>query len=104
MASTKILKFDNITSGFNSVSNLTLNKWQHLGFVLSYPNTYIYIDGIRTGSATTTKYPKKIVRNKNYIGKSSWADPNANAVFDDIKIFNRDLSEQEIKSDMNNRI
>ena len=86
----------------NSLSPLNLNKWQHLAFVLDNQNAYIYIDGIQTGFQSLFLKPKNVVRTTGFIGRSNWNDDLANADFDEIKFFNRALTEQEIISEMAN--
>ena len=45
-----------------------------------------------------------ITRTQNYIGRSDSypIDPDANAIIDELKIFNRGLNQSEIENDMNN--
>ncbi len=83
---------------------LNVNKWQHLALVLDVSVAYIYIDGIQKASRSSLSLPKNEVRSKCFIGKSNWYmnDDLANADFDEIKIFNRALTQQEIISEMNN--
>jgi len=40
-----------------------------------------------------------VTRNLNYIGKSNWNNPNAYAIFDDLKIYQGALSETQILDD-----
>ena len=95
---------DDISSiGFNSASQLDINKWQHLAFVLDNQNAYIYIDGVQTGFQSSFTIPKNVVRTQCYIGKSNWVnDRLADADFDEIKFFNRALTKQEIIVEMDN--
>ena len=52
--------------------------------------------------STTTIPPRSINRTNCFIGKSNWvADANANSLFDDIRIFNRGLTQSEIQTVMN---
>ena len=58
-----------------------------------------------TGAANVTNRQLNVKRNISYIGKSNWiADSNADADFDELKIFNRGLTKQEILFEMNNEI
>ena len=52
---------------------------------------------------TASISPRGIVRTGNYFGKSNWLEANSNPIaqFDDLKIFNRSLSQQEILKVMN---
>ena len=83
---------------------LTLNKWQHVAFTQSNSKGSIYIDGVLETSAfyaASNKNPSGEIRSLNHIGKSSWAsDGLADADFDEIKIYNRELSYQEVLNDL----
>jgi len=106
-------------SGSNEVygfltSSFILNKWQHLACVYSFPYYSIYIDGVEAttpgSSVTFNSFDlANIVRTSNYIGRSNWYGPgrseqDADADFDDLKIFNRALTQQEIQFEMNNSL
>jgi hypothetical protein len=96
----------------SSLQSLNLNQWQHLAFVFSFPYYFIYIDGYLTtapgSSAPFTSFCfANVVRSSNFIGRSNWfvnGDEDADADLDDLKIFNRALSQQEIQSEMNNNL
>ena len=48
---------------------------------------------------------KNITRTSNYIGRSNWmVDQDANADYDDLKIFDRSLNQQEILFEKNNNL
>jgi hypothetical protein len=90
---------------------LILNQWQHLACVFSFPYYSIYIDGIEAtspGSKTSLNSFSfaNVVRTSNFIGRSNWfgvsGAQDADADFDDLKIFNQALSQQEIQFEMNN--
>jgi hypothetical protein len=88
---------------------LTLNKWQHLTLVFSFPFYSLYIDGNEARLLDSTKLfgslsLANVVRTSNFIGKSNGNDPFANADFDDLKIYNRALSPTEIQNEMNNNL
>ena len=84
---------------------LKLNTWYYLAYVLSYPTAYIYIDGEVKGILNITNRQQNITRRINFIGKSNWyGDPNADADFDELKIFNRGLTREEILFEMNNEV
>lgn len=47
--------------------------------------------------------PLRVFRNSCYIGKSMWSqDPLVNADFDELKFYNRSLTDSEIFQDFNN--
>ena len=70
--------------------------------VLRGNNGYIYINAQQTASGPMTR-PRNVVRVNNHIGRSDLypIDPNANAVIDDLRIFNRALDLNEITNLMN---
>lgn len=79
-----------------SLSTLKLNTWVHIAVVLKDTLASIYLNGILDSSGQLFK-PRNELRMSNFIGKSNWAhDPNADASFDEIKIFNRALFIEEI--------
>jgi hypothetical protein len=96
------------TSNVLSVSSnkaFTQNKWQHVAFTFSNATlkSYIYLDGVLTATGTATGGPTNIVRNSNYIGKENpYWNPNANAIFDELKIFSVALTQSQILKEMQN--
>jgi arabinan endo-1,5-alpha-L-arabinosidase len=78
--------------------NLDLNTWYHVALKLEANSLYIYKNGNLYGSKNLVSFSNRIVyRDFCYIGKSNWpTDPNANADYDEIKIFNRALSDSEL--------
>ena len=85
-------------------SSLALNvgtKWQHVAVTLKGNTFVIYVDGknVRQGSITA---PIKAYRTLCYFGRSFWGgDPPFNGELDDMKIFNRSLSSDDIFKVMN---
>ncbi|CAF0898168.1 unnamed protein product [Brachionus calyciflorus] len=74
---------------------IVLNIWYHLTFVLQGSNGYIYVNGILDGQGDLN-FPKNIFRSSCHLGGSLKANILATAIFDDLKIFNRALSINEI--------
>ncbi len=61
----------------------------------------IYIDGVSRGSGTAS-LPRAVTRTTAYIGRSNWSgDGLAVAYVDDLKIFNRSLTDFELQRVMN---
>lgn len=123
------LSYDNIVVSFNSGTTggiyaamldkslitlemytnikFTLNKWQHVAFVLNYTTFLIYLDGNQMINQTCSKImPNNLIRNVNFLGRSSVypSDQDANADYDELKIFNRALTQNEINFEMNNEL
>ena len=77
-------------------------KWQHVAFTFNSGKIVIYTDGVPVASGKTNVKPNV---NSNYgtcsIGKSLWNNPNINAYIDDLWMFNRGLSADEVQIVMN---
>jgi len=84
-------------------SNINLNKWYHVAFVLNYGIGSFFLDGLRIGSGRFFS-PRGETRFANLIGKSN-RDPNklyADAIYDDFKIYDGALNDDEILNDYSN--
>ena len=97
---------------FSTIS-LNLNQWHNLAYVFSFPFYSIYIDGTEiVMSEPQTTYDSfsliSVVRSSNFIGRSNFFDglndQDADADFDDLKIFNRAFDQNEILFEMDNNI
>jgi hypothetical protein len=87
-------------------SPIDLGVWTHLASVFDGSQAYIYVNGTQSGVQPMTGVDNNI-RNNCFFGRSNWhdiSDPDTNAILDDIKIYNRALSSQEIAQDMNSTI
>ncbi len=88
------------TRGFSLSSGapLPLNQWVFLVGEANGQNATIYLNGQPWVTMATTFTATNVTRTMNYIAQSNWsADSYANASFDDIRIYNRALSAQEIQ-------
>ena len=90
-------------SQFQATQTLPLNQWSHIAATLSGTTATIYINGVAAGTATFPA-PVNITRNNCYIGKSNWGDPYANAVFDELRIWNTAKTQAEIQASMNTEL
>jgi len=88
-------------SQFEATQTLVLNQWSHIAATLSGNTATIYINGIAAGTAEVPE-ALNVERQNCYIGKSNWGDPYADAVFDELRIWNTAKTESEIRSSMNN--
>lgn len=78
-----------------------INTWFHVAAVFDGQNLMIYMNGVLEGNSTSGA-PLGVVRNSCYIGRSNWnVDPNAFASYDDLMIYNRALSSNEVQNFMN---
>jgi len=80
--------------------NLKINVWQHYAVTMTGTTATIYVDG-KLNYQDTSLRPRSISRTSNYIGQSNWPDPSLYAYLDDLKIFNRSLTQTEIGKIMN---
>jgi hypothetical protein len=60
-------------------------------------NAILYVNGA-VAKSFTVPILRGVYRTSNFVGKSNWPDSlNVNAVYDDLKIFNRSLTQSEIQ-------
>lgn len=99
-----------IASGFttdftiNATMKASLNDWMHIGAVLDGDSAYFYLNGILQGSQVLDGYALNTFYGANcFIGRSKWNpfEADADAVMDEIYIYNRALSQSEILDNMN---
>jgi hypothetical protein len=88
---------------------LELNEWHHVAWTKSGRKARTYIDGVLVGHITLDENHevKSVVREKNFIGRSSWheyGDQDLHADIDELKIFDCALDEAAVKMEMNNEI
>ena len=91
------------------VSNrsLTLNQWTHVAYSIDKNFGSIYLNGNLTAKTPNNgEYtPRFIARFYNYFGRSNWPeDQDADADIDEVKIFFKSLSVDQIKYEMTNEI
>ena len=83
-----------------------LDTWTHLAVTVGNGQASVYINGQLTGSGSTNGNAPNILRTVNYIGRSGYSNyhdcPYATADFDEMRIFNKRLCEEEILDDYNN--
>jgi hypothetical protein len=82
---------------------LKINEWQHLSATFNGITINIYINGTLTlSSGFNGQMPKTLNRTKCYIGKSNWElDGNSSSIVDDLRFYNKSLSQIEIIELMN---
>jgi hypothetical protein len=92
--------YGNYTGNYHGILPLKTGHWNHLAATMQGNTAYFYVNGVLS-STRQSFLLRSVVRNNCYIGRSNWNDPIANALFDEIKFFNRYLTQQEIINDMN---
>ena len=88
-------------------SAIQLNQWTHLTISFDQSlNFKIYVNANLTANANWNQPLKNTTRVYNFIGRADNypGDKDLNAVLDELKIFNRALTQQEIQFEMNNDI
>ena len=80
-----------------------LDQWYHVAVVLRGTQVYWYYNGSLIGTSITYYTPNNLIRTSNYIGKSNWPTiPNANAIYDEIKIYQGAMTQTQILQDYTN--
>jgi len=82
----------------NKSFKLNLNQWYHVAFVLNGTTGSIYVDG-KLDVTGPLEAATNVLREINYIGKSTHGKANTDAVYDDLKIFNGTLTAADILND-----
>ena len=98
-------------------SNITLNKWYHIALVcksmtnkiIQYPsfgNCSFFLDSFKIGFGQFYS-PFGEKRNSNFIGRSNWEYDNltgsyANVVYDEFKIYQGAMTDDEVQKDFSN--
>ncbi|CAF0766419.1 unnamed protein product [Brachionus calyciflorus] len=84
---------------FISRTPLEIGVWNHLTFTFKNGLGSYYKNGVLDQQGTL-EYPVNILRTNCFLGKSLLIqDPDASADFDDIKLFNRALDDDEIRQE-----
>jgi hypothetical protein len=95
--------FFEINNEFVNSNNVLLEKkWYHLTFAVEGVQANMYVNGRIVAGKELKTAPVYVSRNLgNYIGRSHMAQRNvSNADFDEIKIFNRGLLDEEVWKEM----
>lgn len=84
-----------------ATSSIPLNQWSHIAATLVGTTGTIYINGVAAGTGNFP-VPANVTRNLNFVGRSNWGtgDPDASAIFDDLRIWNVARSASEIQAKM----
>ncbi len=73
------------------------DEWTHIAVTLDGEKGVIYVNGEKVESSNINYVPNDIDIEEFWLGKSQFDDPNLNGRLDDLKIYKRALSEDEIK-------
>ncbi len=82
----------------NTTQVLELGKWSHLTITRSGNMGLMYLNGKEVGrNSNMTLFPADLgLTNQNYVGKSQWPDPMFNGVVDELRIYSKALSPNEV--------
>src|SRR6185295_15498084 len=84
-----------------STNQLPLNQWAHLAATYDGTNGTIYINGNVAGYGPLPVAPPNVLRTNNYIGRSNFGgDGYANAIFDEVRIWNVARTASQIQTEM----
>jgi hypothetical protein len=80
------------------IPNVCDNTWRHITWTMdSSKGWLIYVNGVLTKTYSDGFYPKSMMRNYQYIGRSNWpADPYFMGCIADFRIYNTAISQTEI--------
>jgi len=77
-------------------SAIELNKWQYFAITqFTNGSAKIYKNGVYLTSGSTY-VPNNVTRTNNYIGRSNFPDDYYNGSIDEVKVYNRVLSDEQI--------
>ncbi|AYB29191.1 LamG-like jellyroll fold domain-containing protein [Chryseolinea soli] len=79
-----------------SINNLTLGAWAHLVGVRRAGKIYLFVNGVLQGSTTVNSVPVNNVGRPLWVGKIG-AGLNTAGYFDELAIYRRGLSDDEVK-------
>lgn len=82
-----------------SGSPIRLNQWTHLAVTVNGTSAVIYTNGVAAGSGTVS-VPVNVVRSDNKIAAPNAAEPNANVVLDELRIWSVARTQAEIAGSM----
>ena len=99
-----IFNDNNLIASHPISSNILLGGWTYLTITFDKNlNIRIYVDANLADSSSSTQPLKNTTRVLNYVGRGDNypTQPDIDAIIDELKIFNRALSQQEIQNEMN---
>ncbi len=84
-------------SSINTSNPISTNEWTHIAVTLSGTTATIYVNGSVENTSTFSYLPANVTRTNCYIGKSNWNDPYADAIYDEIRIWDIARTQTEIQ-------
>ena len=92
------IKANGSTQNFDSQSTISTNTWYHVALTIGPDKVALYINGELNSSTTAiTLRPTDVAPTLAYLGRSIFdADPALNGYLSDVRIYNYDLSAEEV--------
>jgi hypothetical protein len=84
----------------NSTTPLPIGSWVHVAVTLQGSVGTIYINGVASGTNTSMSLNPTMLAstNQNYIAKSQWPDPALDGSLDELRLYNRALTANDVLS------
>lgn len=79
-------------------ARLTANRWHHVAATYNDGTGRTFLDGVEDSTATFNAGSLPTNSNPVYIGNSTALSTTINAAYDDIRLYNRELTAYELKS------
>ena len=80
---------------------LLTGRWYHVAYEVCGDTGNIYVDGELKVSGTQVR-PSNVIRTTNFIGGNNYGAANLNAKLDELRLYNRCMSQNEIMNLINN--
>ena len=88
------------STGTSFTSSLQTGRWYHVAYEVCGTTGKIYVDGQLKVSGTQVR-PSNVNRATNFIGGNNYGHANLNAKLDELRIYNRCMSQNEIMNLIN---
>jgi hypothetical protein len=77
--------------------------WYHVAFVYAGNAFYIYVNGALSGSVTgfIPSSTMNVTRSDNFFGRSYFSEHLPDVHLDEIKLYNKALTQEQVERDMN---
>lgn len=94
------IKKDGVIQGLDASTTLGTGTWKHVAVTIGNSEVAIYVNGAKSASTTgITLRPSDVVPAMSYLGRSQFdADPAFKGMMSDVRIYNYELSESEVKA------
>jgi hypothetical protein len=78
-----------------SVNVISNSVWHHMVYTLNGTVGKMYVEGMLINTDTSMNTPNGVLRQNNFVGKNNWGG-SFDGYLDDLRIYNRTLSEAEV--------